>query len=561
MAGNNNTNVNYKVAPTPTDNQSAMMYAQMKLNREVCEGGAARGWSWVSDPVAGYPCPSGLTCESGTCVFTPDGCRAASQTDRYDCVREAVPCVIDGKKQTCNVCVYDIVNTGVLITPQIPLEQNANARCYPGNPKMPAPIPLEGSPEEADFKEPLCMGQRATPHPTPYWSAGKTVACASDADCAKTSSGSGVCITHEAYPLADRAFVGKCTYAPLDPQPYIFNGEKVKCSKDGSFNECAFAAGGQCITELNFPASTNKGFCYDPGSPYLEYRDNLMIWENEPPVASCVQMPMELRTWCEMPWSRGSLDANNPDDELITQINKDKKSKLHPPFWYDDRTGKCFVTRHYCMGSLGEGGYDSGYGIAKNYLADILHECKGSNVCEGEQCQIIEGHDCCFTMEESFMQLIMGRTMSTWLKDIVAGKATPREMVEAGGTAAFLFAMLSEDQLKVDKRVVIPNFIEPGVSLYTFRWSPEAFRLYPSKPLTHNFRLGLMASELQRAFPAYVHPDKHNNRTFIIPEMTPEMRADAAFVKTVVTLALLDETVRARLSQDDLPLRDLSVAT
>ena len=70
-----------------------------------------------------------------------------------------------------------------------------------------------------------------------------------------------------------------------------------------------------------------------------------------------------------------------------------------------------------------------------------------------------------------------------------------------------------------------------------------------------------MASELQRAFPAYVHPDKHNNRTFIIPEMTPEMRADAAFVKTVVTLALLDETVRARLSQDDLPLRDLSVAT
>jgi hypothetical protein len=543
---NNNSNVNYKVAPTPTDNQSALMYAQMKLKREVCEGHADRGWAWLPDPVVGYPCPAGLTCESGTCTFTPDGCRAASQTDRYDCVRQAQPCVIDGKKQTCNVCVYDITSETQFKVPQVPPDQHAPGRCYPGNAKMPAPIPLKDSPDAETFKEPLCMGQRATPHPTPYLVGSSMVKCTTDADCTTSGLG-GVCINAKSFPSADAAYLNACAFAPFDPQPYILNGKKVPCDKDGDGIECAFAAGGQCITALNFPASANQGFCYDPGSPYLEYRDNLMVWENEPPVASCVQMPMELRTWCEMPWSRGSVDANDPRDDLGTQINKDRKTKLHPPFWYDDRTGRCFVTRHYCMGSLGEGGYDSGYGIAKNYAADLLHDCKGSNVCDGEECQIVDGHDCCFTMEESFMQLIMGRTMSTWIKDIVAGNATPREMVEAGGAAAFLATMLSEDRLKLDRRVVIPDFIEPGVSLYTFRWSPEAFRTYPSKPLTHGFRLGLMASELQRAFPAYVHPDQHNNRIFSTPPLTPEMRADDAFVKTVVTLALLDEAVRATL--------------
>lgn len=550
---NNNSNVNYKVAPTPTDNQSALMYAQMKLKREVCEGHADRGWAWLPDPVAGYPCPAGLTCESGTCTFTPDGCRAASQTDRYDCVRQAQPCVIDGKKQTCNVCVYDITSETQFKVPQVPPDQHAPGRCYPGNAKMPAPIPLKDSPDAETFKEPLCMGQRATPHPTPYLVGSSMVKCTTDADCTTSGLG-GICINAKSFPSADVAYLNACAFAPFDPQPYILSGKKVPCDKNGDGIECAFAAGGQCITALNFPASANQGFCYDPGSPYLEYRDNLMVWENEPPVASCVQMPMELRTWCEMPWSRGSVDANDPRDDLGTQINKDRKTKLHPPFWYDDRTGRCFVTRHYCMGSLGEGGYDSGYGIAKNYAADMLHDCKGSNVCDGEECQIVDGHDCCFTMEESFMQLIMGRTMSTWIKDIVAGNATPREMVEAGGTAAFLATMLSEDRLKLDRRVVIPDFIEPGVSLYTFRWSPEAFRTYPSKPLTHGFRLGLMASELQRAFPAYVHPDQHNNRIFFAPPLTPEMRADDAFVKTVVTLALLDEAVRATLWLADAPV-------
>ena len=550
---NNNSNVNYKVAPTPTDNQSALMYAQMKLKREVCEGHADRGWAWLPDPVAGYPCPAGLTCESGTCTFTPDGCRAASQTDRYDCVRQAQPCVIDGKKQTCNVCVYDITSETQFKVPQVPPDQHAPGRCYPGNAKMPAPIPLKDSPDAETFKEPLCMGQRATPHPTPYLVGSSMVKCTTDADCTTSGLG-GICINAKSFPSADVAYLNACAFAPFDPQPYILSGKKVPCDKNGDGIECAFAAGGQCITALNFPASANLGYCYDPGSPYLEYRDNLMIWENEPPVASCVQMPMELRTWCEMPWSRGSVDANDPRDDLGTQINKDRKTKLHPPFWYDDRTGRCFVTRHYCMGSLGEGGYDSGYGIAKNYAADMLHDCKGSNVCDGEECQIVDGHDCCFTMEESFMQLIMGRTMSTWIKDIVAGNATPREMVEAGGSAAFLATMLSEDRLKLDRRVVIPDFIEPGVSLYTFRWSPEAFRTYPSKPLTHGFRLGLMASELQRAFPAYVHPDQHNNRIFSAPPLTPEMRADDAFVKTVVTLALLDEAVRATLWLADAPV-------
>ena len=550
---NNNSNVNYKVAPTPTDNQSALMYAQMKLKREVCEGHADRGWAWLPDPVAGYPCPAGLTCESGTCTFTPDGCRAASQTDRYDCVRQAQPCVIDGKKQTCNVCVYDITSETQFKVPQVPPDQHAPGRCYPGNAKMPAPIPLKDSPDAETFKEPLCMGQRATPHPTPYLVGSSMVKCTTDADCTTSGLG-GICINAKSFPSADVAYLNACAFAPIDPQPSILSGKKVPCDKNGDGIECAFAAGGQCITALNFPSSANQGFCYDPGSPYLEYRDNLMIWENEPPVASCVQMPMELRTWCEMPWSRGSVDANDPRDDLGTQINKDRKTKLHPPFWYDDRTGRCFVTRHYCMGSLGEGGYDSGYGIAKNYAADMLHDCKGSNVCDGEECQIVDGHDCCFTMEESFMQLIMGRTMSTWIKDIVAGNATPREMVEAGGSAAFLATMLSEDRLKLDRRVVIPDFIEPGVSLYTFRWSPEAFRTYPSKPLTHGFRLGLMASELQRAFPAYVHPDQHNNRIFSAPPLTPEMRADDAFVKTVVTLALLDEAVRATLWLADTPV-------
>ena len=534
---------NYIVGPTDADYRNAFWYANYKVAKEICES-KPDVWEWVEDNIAGFPCPAGLDCVSGMCKYTENGCRAASKSDVYDCERTTVPCQVDGETRTCDVCIFDI-NTdfpfGKTKLPKIPPPTNEEdvytKDCWPGYSKNPTPW------REGDTTpESTCSGLTYTKHPRPYvltTADGDVMqSCSADNQC-NPPFGKGVCITKERFPEADKNYIGLCTYKSWVPTPYLLDGEKVPCNaKDDADQDSACSATrGRCITKQDFPdaADNEVNFCYDPGPGYLEYHPAQTLWEGEPPTAECVQTYTQPRVWCEMPWSRVKADKTDASKTLDEQIKADPVSLLHPPFWYDDSTGKCYVTAHYCMGSEKDGGYDLGYGVANDYLMGLVSNCTGNRDCDPfGKCEVKDGMDCCRTWEESFMQLIMGRTMSTWIKDIAAGNATTKEMIEASGAARAAYGFLSDDRLKEQRTVEWPDAVAPGVSLYSFSWSPLAHELYP-RALTRGRRMGLMASELARAFPEYVHDDPNGFRRFALPG--PMTVTDEALRRAVNVLA------------------------
>lgn len=532
---NNASALGYIVPPTTRDISNATTYASNKVMKEVCDSDPDN-WTWMPDSIAGYPCPDGLTCDSGMCLFNKPGCLALSRADVYDCTRHAVDCNIGGVNRTCDVCTYEIDGRHIY-TPQIPSHEPHNSYCYPGDLKEPT-MKQPTDPDYDSFIPPLCSGYSHSPMPTPYavLSHGKysSVPCTKDLDCAAgpfTGDDNpiwpGICINETNYPNLSKdseKYRGTCTLGAVNPEPYLFNGEPVQCDQTSSYGdfECAvLGAGGKCISDADFPLSSNKGVCYDNGAGggtfgYLEWRDNVVIWEGEPPVEQCVRAIPQLKTWCEMPWTRGGASEDSPQMDLSTKIAKDTTSRSHPPFWYDNTTGKCFVTRHYCSGSLGEGGYDSGFGKQTDYLAGIFSSCSGHQTCgtSNGTCEIKEGFDCCTTLTQSMAHVVMGRTLTAWLEDYAHGKANKQEILLAtGGT---MLALLSEDSLKINKTVLIPDFVAPGIHLYMFEWHPDAAWMYPNRHFTTGVRMGLMASELQALFPEHVALDEFNNRHVLV---------------------------------------------
>jgi hypothetical protein len=537
--GNNNAGeLGYVVPPTSRDITNATTYATNKVLKEVCETDPAN-WTWIADNIAGYPCPEGLTCDSGTCVFNKTGCLKYSVADVYDCKRHAVDCRIGGVDRTCDVCDYDIDGTQYHIyTPEIPQNEPHNAFCYPGDLKMPSmKVPTDADYDQ--FVPPLCSGYSYSPMPTPYAvlkdGQYSSVPCTKDAECAagpftgdNTPAWPGICINKANYPNLGKdseKYYNTCTVGPINPEPYLFNGEWMPCDQTSDYGdfECAvLGAGGKCISDAAFPLAREetKGHCYDTGAGggtfgYLEWRDNVVIWEGEPPVAQCVRAIPQLKTWCEMPWTRGGGSDDSPQMDLSAKIAKDMTTRLHPPFWYDNTTGKCFVTRHYCSGSLGEGGYVTGFGDQHDYLAGILSSCSGHQKCgpSDRNCEIKEGFDCCTTLTQSMAHVVMGRTMTAWLEDYAHGKSGSHEIKLEAMT---LLPLLSEDSLKINRHVLVRDFIVPGVHFYAFEWHPDAFRMYPNRHFTSGRRMGLMASELARVFPEHVLRDELNNRHVLL---------------------------------------------
>lgn len=567
MSKNTNAaSLGYIVAPTSHDIKSAQLYAQNKVNKEVCESNKDN-WKWVPDNITGYPCPEGLECNSGKCIFTPKGCVEAGTYNAYDCKRESLPCHIDGKDRTCDVCVFDINAWGKMRTPEIASGESYTMGCYPGDEKYPQ-MKFKGDTDFETFVPPRCPGLMYSNMPMPYINEDENgkpvnVQCFNDDECegdrAPQVGGRGICITTSNFPdiVTDDEkkypYFNMCTLAPYDPTPYIFNGEEVSCDKtsveNGNFMCQMLGAGGACISQHDFPLSKNQGKCYDNGAGggdfgYLEWRNNVAVWEGEPTQSQCVRALPQSRKWCEMPWTRGGKEQDSPQKDLAQKMVDDHKSKLHPPFWYDQNTGKCHITRHYCEASLGEGGYDSSFGEAHEYLAGMVSRCGGSAYCGDEKvkCQVADKYDCCTTTAASFEHLVMGRTMSAYLKDTIDGKISPEEFTNTSVGLA-LYSLLSEDALKMNKQIVTPDFIAPNVHLYMYQWTPEAIEMYPERGLIETPRLGLMASEIENYFPEYIMRDHFNNRAFVVydqPSLSGDITRDRMLLKIATVLASSD---------------------
>jgi hypothetical protein len=440
---------------------NSILYAIMKARKKVCEQ-RPDIYTWIPDDVVGFACPAGLDCVSGTCVFNEAGCRGESVPDVFDCKRRTMPCEIATRKGECSVCEYETHNelhsqyVGLLptIDPPCDPKDTSCTNCGPGDPYY----YYFTNPEKDKSKE-------------------------QDPVLAQT----------------------RCK-RKFDPPAYTIDGKKVPCKSD---DDCAYdGAGGACM--LYDQDRQASGYCVDTKSGYLEYRKNFVQDSSGQARGQCVQALNQLKTWCEMPWTR---PTDKPDDagkeaalKLEDRILLHPETRMHPPFYYDDYSGQCYVTKPYCKNSIEKGGYESSFGNAHDYV--LFNNCTYPH---GHKNSIREGYDCCTPLSQSVGEFFLGgKTMLSELRDLASGRMSINEFFETNAKAYALMNFLSDRALKQDVELVQTDYVAPGVHAYTFAWTPEARRLYPELTTTSTpdgKRLGLMADDIAGLYPWAVQLD------------------------------------------------------
>ena len=229
------------------------------------------------------------------------------------------------------------------------------------------------------------------------------------------------------YCAEPRDAVPLCSLQPYPEQPYTVamyvndDGDEVEdqtvpCKTD---DDCAIlpGVGGVCGRDPAQTATYRQ--CFFPhafnDSSYLEWRHALHQWDDMPPVENvCVSADPDARKWCEMPWTRQGSDEDDPSSELQDRVRKAWKTKARPPFYYNDSKGSCHVTKTYCTANLKDGGFSAGYGRDRSYWL--------GSVCSGDtNKEVVEGYDCCTTIDRATGEFFLGRTLTTDLWELAEG--------------------------------------------------------------------------------------------------------------------------------------------
>jgi hypothetical protein len=425
--------------PTALDEDYALAYARDVITKEYCLA-HPDVYTWIPAVVTTYPCPEGLVCEAGKCMFNETGCKATSYLPYYDCKRKTVACDMG---EECEVCEYAIRPAHKIVGPYAdePLPPGCNA----GDFRAPEP----GLCQPAEVRSPVYTIDRfqsddaAVSVPTP-------VPCATDEDC------------------------------------YVYG------------------VGGVC--------GASTGMCEDNETAYVEWRKNVELWSGYATKAACVEASPMAKRWCEMPWTRSGVHADDPNLTLQHRVNLAWKTKARPPFWYNPSDGTCHVTKTYCTANTGNGGLSSGYGDSTNIFS-IGEVCKNSS--GGKEVQ--QGADCCATWYDSIPQFFLGRTISTDIRQLLEGdpsgfEARWEEYLRIAGyftpiphlftTAKYMIEMACDPRLKQGARVLMMD-VFPGVHAYEWTWTTRAGELYSLRGRDR----GLMTNEVRTIAPSLIHRD------------------------------------------------------
>jgi hypothetical protein len=587
----------YDHGPTNIDIMNSIKYATYQLNKQVCESDPTN-YEWVPDPVPGYHCPEGLTCESGYCRFTKKGCEDYSEMPVFDCKRKKVSCSKDlDASGICEVCEYDIdenliQNTPGPInnTPQITesarkkLKQCVNPEkdccCLPGDLLYPdANNPNKDCcPGVVDDRTPYLIPQASKSQDgKTTWSSPKPLACKCDHDCTINGVGGECLLPSNLQPITSGS-KNACGKTPDAGTPsFCYSSAKLSKKPDGSLVRCTCdsdcvkaGTGGVCYLNSNSwggGKDAGKGFCYikdktvaaedeqgnalqcnllknsscaenqpclapvdpDPASdigcnsqeargqcfvrhhPYTEWREDFSKWGSDVVSPACVVNYTHFKAFCEYPWKRPGLgstsDNSDPNNCSSVQCPKwsenDWKTKAKVPYWYNSTTGKCHMTKDYCVNNIGQGGYDTAYGDQKNYW--LFSNC---NYPKGQNNEIESSYDCCTNLGKSIAQFFFGRSLPAEFDDILANPGA-----HAGQLAgAALLAFLSDKRLKTDIKLIKEHGGGKNIHLYEYKWSPHAQRLY-NKP--EGVVQGLLAQEIERIFPNNIRWSSYGHKMFV----------------------------------------------
>ena len=538
----------YLVGPTDTDNLYALQYAEDKIAKHVCEAHPEQ-YTWIPSQTTSYPCPAGLICEPGVCKFTKEGCLDAGEFPYYDCERETVDCDLTPSGK-CEVCKYSISKghniTGPYISSDEYVREADRIGCYAGDRRY----AVEPEPLPAPYLLDVVAGDGTVNK--------QAETCEVDADCSQ-----GVCGGEEAdvsryhlcyTPNEEPEFKPvMCRGQNPDPEPYHVDvydddgnivSQPVACIDDF---DCVFppGAGGMCQLEPNKRAT---GYCYDMNAapkPYLEWRDEAVLWTGEAPSKNlCLRTLPEGRRWCEMPWTRPGANDENTAIPMEQRVKNAWKTKARPPFWYNRDDGSCHVTKKYCTNNLKNGGFSTGYGTSENfYFAEV---CKHP---DGDDLDIADRYDCCTEWPDGVAQFFIGRTLGTDFRELVEGDADGfkdrwGDYLDRSGMTAVVgnagerlqavnpgmkatIDFLSDPRLKT-ALVVIHRNILPGVNGYSWRWSDVATRLYG----LHGQGSGMLTTELQKIVPDKIVADQHGFNRYVV-ELPADDPVDASVLEAL----------------------------
>lgn len=547
--------MSYLVAPTQQDQENSYKYAMNKLAKEVCELPQFQGkYEWKEDPIVPYPCPYGLKCNSGRCIFTEKGCKASSSLPFFDCKRTNVECYLpnnpypDGQ---CGICDFTIQNkevTGPFIDDaysylpgSTPSQSVLAGACAPGdNMYLRMTNPEDDVSPDYDTTHYRCQGMIFNPDPYEMRS---EVPLGDNASCAAAC---------EAYVYQT---VPTCKLNPDKPDVDEFGNCSCKCTVDcEADDDCgAYGAGGSCMlyeylwdekTHAFSTTEKTKAYkkCVDSGAPYLEYRKNFTLWTDAEKGDQCVQSTPYFRKWCEMPWSRSGSSEDDMSQSILERINKHPQVKRHPPFFYDGFSGQCFMNKKYCTNSIPDGGFDTNFGDPQSYLMGVFTDCKNPS---HNSAIVRDGYDCCIPLGMSIAAFFTGRSLLTSVQDVISGEITFEQFWKdfGGPLTPVVDGWLSEDSLKIHKRIVAQDMIAPGVSVWEFEWSARARALYPHMNFSHGPRYGLMASEMERAVPDQMGHTQLGHRKLVIDpvawERNPTYRRIAKALAVLELAALM----------------------
>ena len=503
-----NADLGYIIAPTDQDISNAITYATMKANKQLCLAEPTK-YTWVNDNIVPYPCPAGLTCESGRCTFIREGCLAASVDTYIDCARHEVDCELDSDPTVskCNICTYNTDNNGVTAPKPDPRIVNP-LDCSPGDTMY-----YKTTSKDSDTEDPvvdrslwLCSGLDYDPEPY--------------------------------------TMIKFTKNHPADADPPVGEPQPVPCTSD---DDCTSAAGGSCMLYGTYDDDKKNpkkasGYCVDTGAGYLEYRTNWVTWDGKTGTSQCVQTQPEFKKWCEMPWTRAGNYEDSPSDQirtLETRIREHPDSKRHPPFYYDQNTGGCMITKGYCDRSIADGGFDNSFAKQNDFFGGFI-PISTCEYPEGHGAEIRSGYDCCIPLGASFAKFLMGSTLYTDLKDVLSGDlnvGTFLKNISPYDPISEWVRMYSEDNLKINRELLIRNYGGNGIHAYSFEWkNPFTFNLYPHHYFYPYKRVGFLASEIQKIYPTIVRYDHYNNRFIVFDKLMYQINPEYAHLYNTMTL-------------------------
>lgn len=514
--------------PTDADENNAVYYATMNQNRAICLSDPVN-YVWKEDPVLAYPCPEGLTCYSGSCEFTKQGCQNFSSLPYFDCKRKSVPCSFGNGQETCQMCDWDIEPDGLdgkpcptLTSPSLTDEDKTALGddapfCRPGDLKY---SPSDNTPDMCRPSQSAgCPG--LVPPLKPYEVNGATVPCNCDDDCSTNGAG------------------GKCMIPPTGssstPQP--------------------LPSGSTCSDKPASPA-----FCYPPDGVYTEWRQGFTAFDGAPQEDVCVQTFASAKQWCEMPWTRPTVPnaaGDGPDPPCW-------KTQYKQPFYYRQDDGKCYITKSYCENEIGQGGFNGSFGDSKEYW--IVSDCITP---QGDGNEIQAGYDCCTALGQSFANFFFGKSipaefdnLRSYASQVFSGKSPAdyccRAGDQCGGQApttatttttatltdqstrdnlAPLISFLSDERLKNNIELVEENACGMGIHSYRYTWNNTARRLY-NKP--DGVMTGLLIRDLEKVFPDSIRTTPYGHKVFAhVPELMPKFPDIKSMVYLCVITTLL----------------------